>query len=52
MRKRLPANVYSFSVSADVFQDGEVYTWTLRQAYSDNTFKSDAAYDAFKVIKK
>ena len=50
-RQRVPRNIYAVVLKTDMFQNGEVYTWTLRQASNDK-FKSDAAYSSFKVIKK
>lgn len=38
-------------VKSDLFQDGGVYTWQMR-AISDEGYKSDWAFDSFKVIKK
>ena len=38
-------------VKSDLFQDGEVYTWQLR-AISDEGYKSDWAFDSFRVVKK
>ena len=52
LKKRVPPNVYSFTASADIFKDGEVYTWSLRQVYNTMAFKSDASYDSFTVVKK
>jgi len=51
VKKRLPPSVYSFAVKADMFEDGQAYTWTLSQAYFAKG-KSDDAYCGFKVIKK
>ncbi len=44
--------VYSFSVNAEIFEDGQVYTWSIRQVYTDMAFKSNATYNSFKVSKK
>ena len=41
----------TMTLKADLFEDGQVYTWTLRQAYA-NLPVSDTAYQSFKVIKK
>ncbi len=41
---------YHVVLKAEMFEDGQVYTWTLRQLYFDN--KSDAAYNSFRVVKK
>lgn len=37
-------------LAASMFQDGQVYTWTLRRLYRVN--KSDRSRVSFKVIKK
>lgn|GEM_PF-396411 len=47
--KQIPKDQYSFTVDAGIFQDGEVYTWGLRQVYMDR--KSEQAYSSFKVEK-
>jgi len=49
-KEQVGPNVYHAVLKADMFEDGEVYTWTLRQLYFDN--KSDAAYNSFKVVKE
>lgn len=51
LKKRVDPNVYSVVLDASLFEDGQVYTWTLRQVYCDIR-KSDAAYNSFTVIKK
>jgi hypothetical protein len=48
-KKRVSPNEYAVVLKADMFDDGQVYTWTLRQVYDED--KSEAAYNAFKVIK-
>lgn len=47
--KQVPKDQYSFTVDAGVFEDGQVYTWGLRQVYMDR--KSEQAYSSFKVEK-
>jgi len=47
--KQVPKDQYSFTVDAGVFEDGQVYTWGLRQVYMDR--KSEQAYYSFKVEK-
>ncbi len=49
VKKKIAADVYSLTLSTDIFEDGQVYTWALRQAFF--TQKSDWAYSAFVVIK-
>lgn len=50
LKKKLAANAYSIVLKTDQFEDGQVYTWAVRQAYYDQ--KSDWAFSAFLVIKK
>lgn len=50
LKKQVDPNTYSIVLDAGLFEDGQVYTWTLRQVYCDIR-KSDAAYNSFKVIK-
>ncbi len=45
----LPPRQWSLCLSADMFEDGGVYTCTLRQAYSG--VKSKRTFQSFKVIK-
>lgn len=49
-KEQVGPDVYHVVLKADMFEDGQVYTWTLRQVYFDN--KSDAAYNSFMVVKK
>jgi hypothetical protein len=49
-KEQVGPDAYHVVLKADMFEDGQVYTWTLRQLYFDN--KSDAAYNSFKVVKK
>lgn len=51
LKKRLEPNIYEISLKSDIFDDGEVYTWSLRQVYS-GTQKSEKNTASFKVIKK
>lgn len=51
VKKRLERTEYSIKVSAGLFEDNQVYTWTLRQVNSRQE-KSELAYNSFKVIKK
>lgn len=51
LNESLPATAESFSVKADTFEDGKVYTWSLvRVAF--NGAKSDRSFNSFKVIKE
>ena len=49
-KQRLEPNTYSLVLKTEMFEDGEVYTWTLAQSYWGQ--KSDFAYSSFQVIKK
>lgn len=49
-KQQLPAAVTSLVVSASEFQNGQVYTWGLRQV-SLGGIRSDWAYSSFKAIK-
>jgi len=51
LKQRIDYDEYSIKVKADLFQDGEVYTWTLRQVYRADG-KSDRSYSTFKIIRK
>lgn len=51
LKRNVEPDVYSVVLDASLFEDEQVYTWTLRQIYCDIR-KSDAAYNSFKVIKK
>lgn len=51
LKKIVDPKVYAVVLDANLFEDGQVYTWTLRQIYCDIR-KSDAAYNSFRVIKK
>jgi hypothetical protein len=41
----------SIALSASMFENGQVYTWSLRQVY-DGGRKSDRSYQSFMVIKR
>ena len=48
-RKHVAPATYSVVLGSDFFQDGRVYTWSLRQVYDSD--KSDEVHSAFTVIK-
>ncbi len=50
MQKTLPFNASSIQVESKLFEDGQTYTWTLRQV-SDDGQKSDLSFNTFKVNK-
>lgn len=47
----LPFNISSLSLSANMFENNQVYTWSLRQV-ANNGVKSDKSFITFRVIKK
>lgn len=47
--KKVPKNEYSITVDASLFQDGQAYSWGLKQVYMDR--KSEQAYSSF-IVKK
>ncbi len=49
-KQKVPRGTYSVVLKADIFEDGQVYTWAVRQVYDDD--KSDQAYSAFRVVKR
>lgn len=51
LKKKLDPDIYSFTIDSSQFEDGQVYTWSLRQVARARG-KSERSYDSFKVIKK
>jgi hypothetical protein len=51
MKEKLPARTTSLKVKADVFEEGQVYTWALTKVALGG-WKSDKSYESFQVIKK
>lgn len=49
-KEKLAPDTYQYNIKADKLQDGAVYTWTMRQVYSDGR-KSPLAHNSFKIIK-
>ena len=49
-KKILPSKISSIAVKADVFEDGQVYSWSLI-AVSYGGQKSDKSFSSFRVIK-
>lgn len=48
-KERLTPNTYQYNIKADKFRDGAVYTWTMRQVYTDGR-KSPLAHNSFNII--
>jgi hypothetical protein len=51
VQKTLPFNASSIQVDAKLFDDNQVYTWTLRQV-SDSGQRSDQSFNTFRVSKQ
>jgi hypothetical protein len=50
-KTRIPPDIYSIRVRADLFRDGQVYTWTMRQVYTGSV-KSRRSYSSFRAINR
>lgn len=50
-KEELPAGAYSVKVKPELFEEGQVYTWSLVQVSSAG-YKSDRSFNSFKVLKK
>ncbi len=51
LKEELLQDASSFSVKSSLFNDGQVYTWSLVRV-SGGGYKSDRSFNSFKVIKK
>jgi len=49
LKERLPGDTYQYNLASDKFEEGQTYTWTLRQVYS-GLLKSDPGQVSFKII--
>lgn len=49
-KEKLAPDTYQYNIKAEKFRDGAVYTWTMRQVYTDGR-KSPLAHQSFKVIR-
>ncbi len=50
LKEEIPQGIYSFQAKADIFQDGQTYTWTLRRIAISGQ-KTDSSSNSFRVIK-
>lgn len=50
MKEEVGNNENSFQVKADVLEDGQVYTWTLKRITWSGE-KSDSSFNSFRVSK-
>ncbi|MEA3489666.1 MAG: hypothetical protein U9R44_04945 [Candidatus Omnitrophota bacterium] len=49
-RKKTPGDKDRIDVSADLFENGQIYTWSLRLGYK-GIGKSTRSYQSFKTVK-
>jgi len=49
LKERLPGDTYQYNLTSDKFEEGQTYTWTLRQVYS-GLLKSDPSQVSFKIM--
>jgi len=49
-KEDLPSDTSSVKIKSDLFENGQVYTWSLIQV-SYSGFKSDRSFNSFEVIK-
>jgi len=50
-KENVPARESSVKIKSEVFQDGQVYTWSLMRV-AVNEQKSDKSFNSFTIIKK
>ncbi len=51
LKEQISSQLNIIKIKIEKFEDGQVYTWTLKQV-SLGGEKSDASFNSFKVIKK
>ena len=51
VQQDLPADASTFEVKAEMFEDGQVYTWSLVRV-SQSGQKSDKSFNSFRVTKQ
>ncbi len=49
-KEEVAPNISSKKIDSKKFENGQTYTWSLRQMYDDSS-KSQKSYHSFKVIK-
>jgi len=50
-KRKIATNLSSIELGSDMFDSGQMYTWSLRQVYSRNR-KSKRGYQSFRVEKE
>lgn len=51
LKQDSPAGTFPIKIAASLFEEGQVYTWSLRRVYFGGN-KSDFSYSPFKIVKK
>ena len=51
MKMRLPPRQWSLIIKSEAFEDGQIYTWSIRQVYTGSA-KSRRSFESFRVIKR
>lgn len=51
LKMRISPRQWSIILKADIFEDAQVYTWSLRQVYTGSA-KSWRSFESFTVIKR
>jgi len=51
LKMRISPRQWSIILKAEMFEDAQVYTWSLRQVYTGSA-KSWRSFESFKVIKR
>jgi hypothetical protein len=50
-KQEIPVGTYPVEIPVSLFEEGQVYTWSLRQVFLGGG-KSDRSFSSFKIIKK
>lgn len=50
LKQEVPSDNYQINLQSSLFEDGQIYTWTLRQVYSAGR-KSDPSHASFRIKK-
>ena len=50
-KQKFPREVYPITIPAKLFENNQIYTWSLRQAFM-NGEKSGRSFSSFKIIEK
>ena len=50
-KQNFSRDVYPISISAKLFENNQIYTWSLRQVFMDGE-KTSRSFSSFKIIEK